>query len=275
MLPRLVAAGHEVFALARSPQAAARVSALGATPVVADLDDPAALDSAFGTSRAEALVNVASLGFGHAPAILAAAEDAGLRRAVFVSTTAIFTTLNAASKSIRVAAEEAIRASALDWTIMRPTMIYGTPEDRNMWRLLRFVRRCPIVPLPDGGTSLLQPVHVDDVAGAILMALGCPGAIGRSYDLAGPVPLRLAQVVEQAAAAVGRRPHLQPVPARPIVSVLQALESAGHRAPIRAEQVKRLLEDKAFDISAARRDLHFAPVRFDQGITAEARMAPR
>ena len=272
MLARLVVAGHDVYALARSEQAAARVSGLGATPVLGDLDQPDSLDGAFRFGTPEVLVNIASLGFGHAPVLLAAAEDAGLQRAVLVSTTAIFTGLNPASKSVRVAAENAIRASGLEWTIVRPTMIYGTPADRNMARLLRLVRFCPVVPLPDGGRCLQQPVHVDDVAQAIVAALDCPAAIGQSYDLAGPEPLTLSQVVQQAAAAVGRRPRQVSIPARAALSALRTLESTGHSAPIRAEQVQRLLEDKTFDITDARRDLGYAPRSFASGIAAEARM---
>ena len=49
----------------------------------------------------DVLVNIASLGFGHAPNIVNAAVAAGVQRAIFISTTAIFTTLNATSKSVR------------------------------------------------------------------------------------------------------------------------------------------------------------------------------
>src|SRR5205814_5155700 len=101
--------GHEVVALARRPSAATRLIALGADVVPGNLDDPASVDAAFSSARADALVNVASLGFGHAPAVVAAAEDAGVRRAVFVSTAAIYTTLDAPSKATRVAAEATVR----------------------------------------------------------------------------------------------------------------------------------------------------------------------
>ena len=71
-----------------------------------------------------ALLNVASIGFGAAPSILEACRSAAVRRRV-VSTTAIFTQLNAGSKVVRQAAEAAITSSGLDSTILRPTMIYG------------------------------------------------------------------------------------------------------------------------------------------------------
>jgi uncharacterized protein YbjT (DUF2867 family) len=268
----LIARGHAVSALVRSEVAAARVAELGATPVPGDLDDPRSLDDAFAASGAHALVNVASLGFGHAPAIVAAAEEAGLKRAVFVSTTAVFTGLDASSKAVRLAAEETIRASALEWTIVRPTMIYGAPGDRNIARLLRLLRRSPFVPLPGGGHGLQQPVHVEDLAGAIVAAVEAPVAVGKSYDVAGPEPLAFRQVVQQASAAVERCPRLLPVPLRPAVSVARAYERVARRPRLTAEQLQRLGEDKAFDITAARRDLGFDPRPFSVGIAQEAAM---
>src|SRR5207248_542270 len=139
--------------------------------------DPRSLDAAFGVAEADALVNLASLGFGHAPVIVAAAEGAGIDRSVFVSTTALFTRLNAGSKSVRQAAEESIRTSALRWTIIRPTMIYGRPDDRNMARLLAAICRWPVIPLPGGGRRLQQPVHVDDVATAVVGAVEVERAV--------------------------------------------------------------------------------------------------
>lgn len=273
VIPALLERGFEIAALARSDAAAQRVRELGAQPVMGDLDDPESLHAAFASAAPAALVNLASLGFGHAPGIVAAAERAGLQRAVFVSTTAIFTKLNAPSKAVRMAAEDTIRSSSLDWTIIRPTMIYGTPGDRNMWRLLRQVRRFPVVAMPGGGRHLQQPIHVADLARVIVAALEAPVAVGKAYDVAGPEAQPFQAIVADAAAAVGKRAIPLPIPARPIIKVLQWIEARGRALPIKAEQVERLVEDKAFDISAAVEDLGFEPRPFAEGIRAEAEMA--
>jgi len=276
VIPLLVEQGHQVSALARSPEAAKRVSRLGAEVIDGDLDIPASIATAFAVASPDALVNLASLGFGHAPAVIAGAEKAGIKRAVFVSTTAIFTILNSRSKAVRLDAEAAVRSSALDWTVLRPTMIYGTPEDRNMVRLLRILRRLPVAPLPGGGRRLQQPVHVEDVASAIVAALTRPKSIGRAYDIAGPDPLTFRQIVEQAAAAVGTDPLLVAVPLRPLICGLRIYEavarSVGRSPRMKAEQLERLAEDKHFDISAARTDLDYRPRSFVVGVTEEVAM---
>jgi len=270
VVPLLVAHGWKVSALARSDQAARAVAALGAKAIEGDLDRPESIIEAFQRAGGTVLVNLASLGFGHAQPIVTAAERAGLRRAVFVSTTAIFTSLNAASKTGRLEAERCIQESGLDWTILRPTMIYGTDRDRNMWRLLELVRRSPLIPVPGGGNRLQQPVHVADLAEAIVACVDVPAAVGRAYDIAGPEAITFRRVVKEAAAGLGRKAVVVPVPAAPLLAVLRRLESSGRRAPLKAEQVERMLEDKVFDIGPAQRDLGYRPRSFLAGITAEA-----
>jgi uncharacterized protein YbjT (DUF2867 family) len=285
VLREAVRRGYEVAALARSPAAAAAVRALGARPVGGDLAAPgpaaaAALAQAF--AAGDVLVNLASLGFGDAPAIVAAAERAQVRGAVFVSTTAVTTTLPAATKRVRLAAEQRIAESALDWIILRPTMIYGAPGDRNLSRLLPLLCRAPVLPVPGGG-HLQQPVHVADVAHAVLAAAELIGAElagsgragarpgGVTYDLAGPVPLTFGELLRTAGQAVGSRTRFVPVPLPPVLAAARGYELVSRSPRIRAEQVRRLAEDKAFGIRAAARDLGFAPRSFAAGIRSEAR----
>jgi uncharacterized protein YbjT (DUF2867 family) len=267
--------GHEVVVLVRSSAAAERVVSRGATPIFGDLDDPASIDAAFVSANADVLLNIASLGFGHAPAIVAAAQEAGINKAVFVSTTGIFTNLNPTSKAVRVAAESTIAASGLKTIIVRPTMIYGAPGDRNMERLLALLRRTPTVPMPGGGKRLQQPIHVEDLAQVLATAVEGVGSTQGAFDVAGPEPLRFRDLVTQAAAAVGRHPRMFSVP----LSLVRGAVSAQERLPIRTliklEQIDRLVEDKAFDISPAQSALGFAPRPFTHGISQEARLCRR
>jgi uncharacterized protein YbjT (DUF2867 family) len=263
--------GHHCVALARNQPAAVAVSRAGARPLTGDLDDARGLADAFAAADCELLINLASLGFGHAPAIVAAAEQSGVGRAVFVSTTAITTRLPAASKTFRLDAEQRIRASALSWTILRPTMIYGAAGDRNLSRLLAVLGRTPVLPVPGGGARLQQPVHVADLAAAVLSAAERPAAAFRTYDVAGPEPLTFAELLRLSAAAVASTTRFVPVPLAPAVAMIRGYERVSRRPRIRAEQLLRLAEDKAFSINSAIRDLGYAPRSFADGIAAEAR----
>jgi uncharacterized protein YbjT (DUF2867 family) len=261
--------GHDVMALARSPAAAGIVARRGAEPVTGDLDEPGPLRDAFTAASCDALVNLSSLGFGHAATIVAATRQAGIARAVFVSTTAVTTRLPAPSKRIRLDAERQIRDSALQWTILRPTMIYGAAGDRNLSRLLALLSRARLLPVP-GGRHLQQPVHVADVADAVLAAAERPAASGMTFDVAGPEPLTFTELLRVCARAVASQARFVPVPLSPVIALARGYEMVSQHPPIRAEQLQRLAEDKAFAIDPAIRALGYAPRPFADGIRAEA-----
>ena len=223
-----------------------------------DLSDPSLpLDGV------SSVVYCASMGFGHVPGLVRQLETAGTRRAVFISTTAIFTSLASASRTVRLDAEAAVQHSRLEWTILRPTMIYGTARDRNISRLLHYLKRWPIFPLC--GNALWQPIHVEDLADAVVAALDSPLAGSRIYSVAGAAPLPFSALVHTAAAAVGRRVVLVPVP------IAAAVAAARLSRIVTTEQIRRLAEDKSFDYSAATRDFAFHPRPFPEGVRQEAR----
>ena len=266
--PRLAAAGYEVTALVRASSNASRLPAAVAR-IDGNLDDQASLERAM--RGRDVLVCVASIGFGHAPALVAAAQAAGVSRAIFISTTAIFTTLNAPSKAVRVAAENTILGSGLRATILRPTMIYGSARDRNMARLIRYLLRWPVIAVAGSGQHRQQPIFVDDVARAVVDALGADGTAGRAYNIAGAAPLTFNEIIDTIAGLLGRRVRKVHLPARPLVAALRAVERTPLRLPIRAEQILRLNEDKAFDYAEAARDFGFTSRPFAEGIAQEIR----
>lgn len=232
-----------------------------------DLNDHASLLKIFGNYGT--LVNVASLGFGAAPGIISACRASKIQRVVLVGTTAIFTTLNTASKGPRTVAEVAIRASGLDFTLLRPTMIYGTPSDRNMVRLLKLIRHSPIIPVFGDGKSLQQPVHVEDVAWAICEVLESHKSVGQEYNISGKSPLDFNDVIRTSALALGRNPFVLHLPAKPFTVLLRMLERCRFRLPIKSEQILRLNEHKAFDHDKARSHFGYQPREFSAGIQSE------
>jgi len=267
VVPLLLKNGHDVRCLYRASSDRSPLAGLDVEWALGDVSDPQSLTSAM--QGTDILVNIASLGFGHADSIIRAAKDTGIQRAVFISTTAIFTQLNAPSKKVRVAAELAIETSGLRYTILRPTMIYGSPRDRNMWRLIKFIRLSPIVPIFGDGKYLQQPIYVDDVAATVLGCLKVDVTIGKSYNIAGKHSLTYNEVIDTIAKAMNKRVWKLHVPSKPVVSLLRLFERIKIPFPIKAEQVLRLNENKDFSYAEAERDFEFSPLSFEEGIRTE------
>ena len=267
VVPLLLKSGYEVRCLYRASSDRSSLVNLDIEWALGDVSDPQSLTSAM--QGTDALVNIASLGFGHADLIVSAAKSVGIQRAVFISTTAIFTQLNAGSKKVRVAAELAIETSGLKYTILRPTMIYGSPRDRNMWRLIRFMRLSPIVPIFGDGKYLQQPIFVDDVAQALVSCLSNDNTIGKSYNIAGKQALTYNDAIDTIAKQMNKRVWKIHFPSKPVVSLLKFFEQIRLPFPIKAEQVLRLNENKDFSYAEAQKDFGFSPLSFEEGIRLE------
>jgi uncharacterized protein YbjT (DUF2867 family) len=269
LVPLLLERGHRVRCLVRETSDRTVLPQGDIVWAVGDLGDVESLRSAF--SGMDALANVASIGFGHAPNIVSAALSVGIKRAVFISTTAIFTTLNAPSKAIRLEAEEKIRKSGVAYTIIRPTMIYGSSRDRNMCRLINYLNKAYLMPVLGSGENKQQPVYVGDVAKAVADCLEEEKAVGNSYNIPGQAPLSFNEIIDTISRLLRRRVRRIHLPASPVIAAFSNLEKFGLRLPIKAEQIMRLNEDKAFDYGQAERDFGYAPLSFEKGIITEIR----
>ena len=95
----------------------------------------------------------------------------------------------------------------------------------------RVLARVPVLPVPGGGRHLQQPVHVADVADAVLSAVERPAAAGHCYDVAGPEPLSFAELLRVCARAVGSRTRFVPVPLAPAGRRRALLRAAQRPSP--------------------------------------------
>src|SRR6478672_4412829 len=122
----------------------------------------------------------------------------------------------------KLAAEEAIRASGVPFTILRPVLVYGIGVKGNFARLVELTRKP--WPLPLGlcrnRRSLLAR---QNLISAIQFALDEPAAKDKTYIVADPAPLTLAEIVAALRAGEGRRPGLLPVPPSLIASAAAAM----------------------------------------------------
>lgn len=131
----------------------------------------------------------------------------------------------------KLAAEDAVRAAGVPFTILRPVLIYGPGVKGNFARLMELAREP--WPLPLGlchnRRSLLARRSLID---AIHLALASSAAKGETYVVADPTPLTLAEIVTALREGEGRRPRLLPVP--------PALIALASKALGRAEEWQRL-----------------------------------
>jgi nucleoside-diphosphate-sugar epimerase len=214
----------------------------------------------------DAFVHVA--GIRYTPEVLEAMRRARVERLVIVSSTSTHSRFEFRSAP-RLVNEALLAGSELRWTVVRPSMIYGSELDHNMHRLLRFLDRWPVFPLFGSGENLWQPVYYEDLARGLYAALTKPGTEGQIYDLPGSRPLTYIDLIRTAAVALGKSTRIVRIPAEPVRQALVVAERIGLPLPVSSEQVLRLREDKAYSYQKAKEELGYAPRTFKKGIALE------
>jgi len=217
----------------------------------------------------EAVISIASLKYGFCKNLVRACEKMRIKRAVFISTTGIFAQLEPEEKRIVTEAERRISESAIDYTVIRPTMIYGGGNDKNMHLLIEYLRKHRVIPIFGNGRYLQQPVYVEDVASAVVKALLSKRTIRKSYNISGRFPLSYNEVIDTICEILGKGVHKVHIPYHLSLSLV-AISKLFQRNPrFTVGQVRRLNEDKVFDYSKAKKDFGYDPISFEDGIRRE------
>ena len=255
---------HEVRCLVRATSPIERLE--GFELAYGDAQDAGSLKRAL--RGIDAFVHVA--GIQYTPQVLEAMRRTGVKRLLLVSSTSAHSRFTFRSAP-RLKMEALLSGSGLSWTIVRPSMIYGSELDHNMHKLLRFLDRSPVFPMFGSGENLWQPVYYEDVVQGVVAALERRGTVGQIYDLPGAQALSYIEMVRVAAGSLGRKARIVRVPTGPVRRVLEVAEVLRIPFPIKAEQVLRLNEDKAYPYEKAKKELDYAPRSFEEGIALEVK----
>jgi len=278
VLPALLNAGHSVTALVRSEsRATALLARVAASPGrletrIGHVNDRAALDAAM--VGCDAVVHLVALprdwndgadlervnAVGTAT-VVAAAEAAGIKRFIHLGALGVQERPELHYASSKARGEGFVRASSLDWTILKPSLIWG--ERDGFFNIVAALVKipAPAVPVPGNGKSRFQPIWVGDVARAIVQVLDTPkGSINASFELGGPRYWTYAEITQEVARALGKRRIIIPMPVPLITLVARISEAIRLPFPVATDQLRQLALDNIGATDAVERELGFAPV---------------
>jgi dihydroflavonol-4-reductase len=286
----LAAAGHQVRAFVRRPDAAKDLERAGIEICAGDLTDPASLDRAVG--GIDVAYNIAALyreaglskkqyravNAGAAAGLVNAAASAGVRRVVHCSTVGVHGDIERppadedaplrpgdvyqqAKLEGEKLAHDVAALRGIELTIARPSGIYG-PGDRRLLKLFRGIARRRFVTL-GSGEIFYHLTYIDDLVEGFRLCGETPHAAGKTYILAGEEVTTLHELTRMIAEEAGVPPPKLQLPVWPFWLAGAACEAvcAPFRIPppLYRRRVDFFTKSRAFDISRAKKDLGFAP----------------
>lgn len=161
-------------------------------------------------------------------------------------------------------AEELVAASGLEFTIFRPSLIFG-PNDAFVNMIAGFIRKLSIVPVIGNGQYRLQPISADDVARCFALALEKPDTVNRIYNICGPDRLTYLQIVDEIANALNRYFVLKVKNPLTLMQLITPMLEQFPLYPVTSDQITMLLEESICD-GTWQKTFDFEPVRFAEGI---------
>jgi uncharacterized protein YbjT (DUF2867 family) len=285
VLQKLHDAGHGIRILARHSNSAsvrAAVTDFGVEVHAGDILNPASLESGLqGINAVIHLVGIISeignstfenVHVRGTENVVTAAKNAGVRRLVHMSALGTRPDAVARYHKTKWQAEEIVRHNGLDYTIFRPSIIYG-PRDHFVNLFAQISRFSPMLPIIGSGQSKLQPVPVSDVATCFVKALKEPQSIGQTYDLCGADVLSFENILEEILRVTGRKRlkvHLPVGLARAQAAMLESVfpRLLGRAPPLNRDQIIMLDEDNVGNAQPANELFGLKPIPFREGISA-------
>jgi NADH dehydrogenase len=239
ILEQLTARGLQVTATYRTERDGlpGRIAASGARPVQVDLRDAdrmrrllAGVDAAIFATALDASASAARV-----------LQDG--QPAVFVSSNNVGRDTQSPHYRKMARAEAAIHDTAPWAVILRPTLIYGGKDDKNLLRMMRIIQRFPVVLRP-WSDALQQPVFYRDLAQVAVQMACDPGRAGRTVSVAGPDIVTQGDLIAHLIRALGVRRIVVPVPIPTALAAARLAQRLGLARPALLRQLHRALQDK-------------------------------
>ncbi len=197
---------------------------------------------------------------------ISAAKRRGVKRVVFISSTTVLVPADTDIKRAKIASEERIQNAGLDYTILRPSMIYGGIGDNNFSKMVSFIERRGFFLTFGKGANRIQPVYVGDVAKAILDILDNERTHQKTYELSGARSLRYEDMLKIVRRKLGYDFKIIRLPIAASEAALCLLNKIIKRPMLNTDQINRMRYDKVYDHMEAKKDFGYEPLSFEEGI---------
>jgi uncharacterized protein YbjT (DUF2867 family) len=276
LVARMVAQGERPRILVRDVKRAAEILPADKVELVqGDTLDPKALKGA--VQGVDTIVHAAFITADHKESagnhyedtnvrgtgnLIRAAKEAGVKRIVEISGLGTKQDKPGSYMQGRYLAEQMLKDSGLDWTIIQPSVLFG--KDAPFIKgLTDLIRTAPVVPLIGGGKTMFQPIYVEDVVTVIMKVLEDPARTnGKIYTIGGPEYYSFSQVIDVLLNTMHASRIKAPAPAALVGIGAAVMEAVLPKPPLTKAAMTLFSFDNTTDKRGVERDFGFVPVSF-------------
>jgi NADH dehydrogenase len=195
------------------------------------------------------------------------ARKTGIRRFLQMSALGVRSGAGTGYQMTKYEAECYVKESGLDWTIFRPSLIFG-PNGAFIELLASMIARLPLVPVVGDGEYKFQPVHVNDVALGFRKALDDRKSFGRIFEFGGPEVMTYNRMLDIIGEMLGkkkvRKVHQPLWLLRPLTRLLEGFR----QYPLTNDQITMLLEGNCTEDRSFFELFDITPTLFKDGLAA-------
>ena len=197
---------------------------------------------------------------------LRAARRAGIKRTVFIGSTTVLIPQDSRVRSQKINSEKLIAGSELDYTILRSTMIYGSRDDNNFSKMIRFIKKRGFFVIFGNGNNLIQPIFIEDVADSIIRIIDNKKTYGKIYNIAGRDSLKYRDMLDIVRNKLKKHFRIIKFPLRFSKLLIFIYAKISRNPSLTPGQIERMGIDKVYSFHEASTDFNFSPVSFEDGI---------
>lgn len=199
--------------------------------------------------------------------LVIAAEQAGVGRFIHLSVLGALDDVRYRYIYSKWLGEEAVRQSGLNWTIIRPSIVYG-PGFNFFSRLQQSIKLCPppFVLVPGGGSTLFQPIAVADLVKCMVTVLKAAAMAGQVYEIGGPEHLSFNQMLDALLKVRRKRRVKIKIPMFLMRMAVPLMGRIFKDPPVTLEELKQMDMDNVAKIDAVQRHFAFTPRTLEQGL---------
>jgi nucleoside-diphosphate-sugar epimerase len=195
------------------------------------------------------------------------ARSAGVGHFVYISSASVTYPLPTPYSLSKRKAEALVKTSGLNFTIIRPTLVYGPSGGQEFDKYLDYLQKLPVIPFIGNGKALKRPVFVDDIIDGLASLNECTKSYGKIYNFSGGEEISMLDFSRLCLRLLQQpRKSIVPVPIGICRLIARLMRVFMKNPPLKWQTIAGIIQDANLDPSLAMADLCYNPAKVSEAL---------